>query len=144
MSGSSDASSALDTSGRTAYTAQLSPDQIRWLRRQADKHDTTVDQFLRAIVANAIDGSEAETSSPSRPANDPADGNDDTVLSRLRKAEETLQALQSAGAPDRAPDEDPAPSASTEKGPLSTAAEDPSSNDEDPPSSMFDLAEKTL
>jgi len=144
MSGSSNTASALDSSSRTSYTAELPPDQLRWLRAQAETHNTTVDQLLRTILTNAIDGSEAETPSPSRSADESADGDDDTVLSRLRKAEETLQALQSAGAPDEDPDDDGAPSTSTEDSALSTVEEDTSSNDEDPPSSMFDLAEKTL
>ena len=138
MSGSNDASSPLNPSSRTSYTAQLPPEQIRWLRGEAEKRDTTVDQFVRAILAKAVDGPETETSSPSRSAGDRADG--DTVLSRLRQAEETLQALQAAGDPDN----DVPQSSSTEDAPRSTVTEDASSDDEDPPSSMFDLAEKTL
>jgi len=142
MPPSSDAASALDTSSRTSYTAQLPPEQLRWLRAQAETHNTTVDQFLRTIVATAIDGSEDEMSS--RSADKSTDGDDDTVLSRLRKAEETLQALQSAEDPDGASDDDPALSSAAEDPPPSTGTEESSSEDEDPPSSLFDFAEASL
>jgi len=142
MPPSSDAASALDTSSRTSYTAQLPPEQLRWLRAQAETHNTTVDQFLRTIVATAIDGSEDER--PSRSADESADGDDDTVLSRLREAEKTLQALQSAEDPDGASDDDPALSSAAEDPPPSTGTEESSSEDEDPPSSLFDFAEASL
>ena len=126
MSTSDDVSSALDAGSRASYTAQLRPEQIRWLQAQADRHDTTVDRFLRAILTQAIDAPSDPTPSSDPSTGESADAEEETVFSRLLQAERTLRALHSGD--EREPET--APSDST--------------GDEDSPSSMFDLAEKTL
>lgn len=141
MSAHNDAPSSGSTAERISYAAQLEPEQIRWLKTQADRHDRTVDQVLRAILATVVaPPSETDPSSEATADRVGASG-DGTVLSTLRAAEEKLEGLRPVDTDDEAPSpegaEDDPPASETEDSEGADASTDHSA----PPSSMFDLAE---